>query len=58
MTGCGRGAVAQAERILRGIPFTAAAAPLVLRGEVGEEQLAAARDSGTALAAGLGIGIF
>jgi multimeric flavodoxin WrbA len=54
----GRGAVAQAQRILRGIPFTAAAEPLILRGEVGEEQLAAARDSGTALAAGLGMGIF
>ena len=30
----GRGAVAQAQRILRGIPFTAAAEPLILRGEV------------------------
>jgi NAD(P)H-dependent FMN reductase len=54
----GRGAAAQAQRILRGIPFTAAAEPLILRGEVDEEQLAAARDSGMALAAGLGMGIF
>lgn len=54
----GRGAVAQVERILRGIPLTAAAAPLILRGGVSEEHLATARDSGTALAAGLGMGIF
>lgn len=54
----GRGAVAQAQRILRGIPFTAAAEPVILRGEVGEAQLATARDSGMAMAAGLGMGIF
>lgn len=54
----GRGAVAQAQRILRGIPFTAAAEPLILRGEVCDAHLGSARDCGAGLAAGLGMGIF
>ncbi len=54
----GRGAVRQTERILRGIPFTAATEATILRGEVGAQQLAGARELGQALAAGLEMGIF
>ena len=54
----GRSAVKQAERIFRGIPFKTANPPQIFRGEPGEAQLAAAFDTGQALAAGLGMGIF
>lgn len=54
----GRGAAQQAERIFRGIPFKVANPPQIFRGEPGEEQLAAAFDTGQALAAGLDMGIF
>ncbi|RLQ22873.1 flavodoxin [Seongchinamella sediminis] len=54
----GRGAVRQAERIFKGIPFKVANPPQIFRGEPGEEELAAAFDTGQALAAGLGMGIF
>lgn len=54
----GRGAVQQAERILRGIPFTAATGATILRGEVTDEHMAGARELGQALAAGLAMGIF
>ena len=54
----GRGAAKQAERICRGIPFTAANPPQILRGEPGQEHLAVAFATGQALAAGLGMGIF
>lgn len=54
----GRGAVQQAERIFRGIPFTAATGSQILRGEVTVEHLDSVRDTGQALAAGLVMGIF
>ena len=54
----GRGAVAQAQRILSGFPFTEAAEPLILRGEVSQDHLSRARELGQALAAGLDMGIF
>ncbi len=54
----GRGAVAQAQRILSGIPFTVATEPLILRGEVGPDHLTQARELGQAFAAGLDMGIF
>ncbi|TDG13695.1 flavodoxin [Seongchinamella unica] len=54
----GRGAVQQAERIFRGIPFKVANPPQIFRGEPGDRELAAAGDIGQALAAGLGMGIF
>ena len=54
----GSGAVRQIERILRGYPMRAVAEPLVIRGEPRAEDLDAARDLGTALAAGLAMGIF
>lgn len=54
----GRGAVRQAERILSGYPFPAAAEPLILRGEVTAAHLQAAGELGAAFAAGLVMGIF
>lgn len=54
----GRGAVQQAKRILGGIPFTCAADPVILRGEVGPGHEEAAAELGQAFAAGLVMGIF
>lgn len=54
----GRAAVQQAERIFKGIPFTVANPPQIFRGEPGEKELAAAFDTGQALATGLSMGIF
>lgn len=54
----GRNAVRQAQRILSGYPFPAAAEPVILRGEVGEAHLQASEELGAALAAGLVMGIF
>ena len=54
----GRGAVAQAQRILSGIPFTEAAEPLILRGDICPAHLSQAADLGRGLAAGLEMGIF
>jgi multimeric flavodoxin WrbA len=54
----GRGAVRQAQRILSGYPFTPAAEPLILRGEVSAEHGRAAAELGQAFAAGLAMGIF
>ena len=54
----GRGAVTQAQRILSGVPFTEAAEPLILRGDIGPPHLAQASDLGRALATGLEMGIF
>ena len=54
----GRGAVRQAERILSGYPFSPAAEPLVLRGEVTEAYLERSRELGQAFAAGIAMGIY
>ncbi len=54
----GRGASAQAQRILSGIPFTLAAEPVICRGEVSDEHLQQPADLGQRLAAGLVMGIF
>ncbi len=54
----GRGAVAQAQRILSGFPFTEAAEPLILRGDTCQDHLSRATELGEALAAGLDMGIF
>ena len=54
----GRGAVSQAERILRGIPLVEATASQIFRGAPTEQHLDAARETGQALAAGLTMGIF
>jgi len=54
----GRGAQAQAQRILSGYPFPPATEPLILRGEVGPAQLEQSEELGRAFAAGLVMGIF
>ena len=54
----GRGAVRQAQRILSGIPFTAAAEPLILRGEPDPASLAQAAELGQAFATGIEMGIY
>lgn len=54
----GRNAVRQAERILSGYPFVAAAQPLILRGEVSDGHLQESQELGQAFAAGLSMGIF
>ena len=54
----GRAAQRQAERILSGYPFSAAAEPLILRGEWSTQQRRASEELGQAFAAGLSMGIF
>ncbi len=54
----GRGAVGQAERILRGIPLVEATEASIFRGETRAEHLDAASETGQALAAGLVMGLF
>jgi hypothetical protein len=54
----GRGAVAEAQRILRGIPFSEAIEPRIIRGLPGEADLVDAQELGAAFATGLEMGIF
>lgn len=54
----GRGAQHQAERILSGYPFPAAAEPVILRGEWCIAHAQASKELGQAFAAGLVMGIF
>ncbi|NQX88348.1 MAG: NAD(P)H-dependent oxidoreductase [Halioglobus sp.] len=54
----GRGAQQQAQRILSGYPFPAAAEPLIVRGELCAAHEAASAELGQAFAAGLSMGIF
>lgn len=54
----GRGAQRQAQRILSGYPFPAAAEPLILRGEWCPAHQEASAELGQAFAAGLSMGIF
>lgn len=54
----GRGAMRQAQRILSGYPFPAAAEPLILRGKVSADHLRCSEELGQAFAAGLAMGIF
>ena len=54
----GRGAQRQAERILSGYPFPAAAAPVILRGKFCSAHELASGELGQAFAAGLSMGIF
>lgn len=54
----GRGAAAQAERILSGYPFPAAAATRILRGAFQPAHGEASAESAQAFAAGLAMGIF
>jgi hypothetical protein len=54
----GRSAVQQAQRILSGYPFPAAAEPLILRGEVIPPHELASAELGQAFATGLSMGIY
>lgn len=54
----GQGAVADAQRIFRGIPFTQATEPQILHGLPGEKELDAAREYGEAFATGVSMAIF
>ena len=54
----GRGAVEEARRIFRGIPFTEAVEPRIIRGLPTDRDLEDARELGAAFAAGLTMGIF
>ena len=54
----GRGAVAEAQRVFRGIPFTEALEALIIRGDPEDPALQEARDHGAGFAAGLAMGIF
>lgn len=54
----GRNAVGDIERMLKGIPFTPATEPLIIRGLPGPGDLARAGELGEALATGLALGLF
>jgi hypothetical protein len=54
----GRNAVADVQRMLRGIPFKPATDPLILRGAISPQQCERAGELGEALATGLAMGIF
>ena len=54
----GRGALASIERIVTGLRWREVAPPVVLAGEVTESGLAACRELGATLAAGLEAGVF
>jgi multimeric flavodoxin WrbA len=54
----GRGAAAQAHRILSGYPFPAATEALILRGQVTQSHRLASEELGLAFATGLVMGIF
>lgn len=54
----GRGASAQMQRILSGIPLVPATEPLIIRGEVTLDYLRQCEAQGEALATGLSMGIF
>lgn len=54
----GRGAVEEARRILRGIPFTEALEPRIIRGPSTPSSLDEAAELGAGFAAGLAMGIF
>ncbi|MFT7286049.1 MAG: hypothetical protein ACI87W_000152 [Halieaceae bacterium] len=54
----GRGAVQEAQRILRGVPFTEALEPRIILGPPTAHDLSEARELGSAFAAGLAMGIF
>ena len=54
----GRGAVEEARRIFRGIPFTEAVEPRIIRGDPDDAALADARELGAAFATGVALGIF
>lgn len=54
----GSGAVTSVERIVRGYPLRKVADPVVVRGEVGEDDVARCEELGETIAAGLALRIF
>ncbi|MEQ8514755.1 MAG: flavodoxin [Chromatocurvus sp.] len=54
----GEGAVGEAHRIFKGIPFTQATEPQIIHGPPGPTELDAARQFGEALATGVSMAIF
>jgi hypothetical protein len=54
----GRGAVEEARRIFRGMSFTEALEPRIIRGLPDAAALADARELGAGFATGIGMGIF
>lgn len=54
----GSGAVTSIERIVRGYPLRKVAEPVVVRGDLGDDDLARCEELGETLAAGLAMGIF
>lgn len=54
----GQGAAAEAQRIFRGIPFTQATEPQIIRGRPGDAELETAREFGEAFATGVAMAIF
>ncbi|MBM4242661.1 MAG: flavodoxin family protein [Deltaproteobacteria bacterium] len=54
----GTGAVTSVERIARGYPLKRIAEPVVVRGEVGEQDVLRCEELGETVAAGLTLGIF
>lgn len=54
----GTGAVTSVERIVRGYPLRKIADPVIVRGDVTEEDLARCEELGETVAAGLGLGIY
>jgi multimeric flavodoxin WrbA len=54
----GTGAVTSIERIARGYPLRRIAEPLIVRGELGDADLARCEELGETVAAGLSLGIF
>ena len=54
----GRGAVAQVQRILRGMPLHEVAEPVICRGPPGERALQRCEELGHTLAAGAALGIY
>lgn len=54
----GTGAVTSIERIARGYPLRKVAEPVVVRGELAEDDLARCEELGQTIAAGLAMGIF
>ncbi len=54
----GTGAVRECDRILKGYPMKKVMEPLIVRKEITQEDLEAAREFGQTMACGLGMGIF
>ena len=54
----GSGAVRECDRILLGYPMKKVMAPLICKGEINPEYLAAAEEFGQTMACGLSIGVF